>query len=308
MNTFKLIFETERMKHYIFSIIFIFLFHTYSSAQDVDLLANSNVVLNIVPSKTDARINKANTPHFVTYNPAIKQGKLLLFLPGTNGIASRGPKDLFSTAIDQGYYVINLSYINTPAIARICKGNTIIENSNCAEEFRNRRVYGTTTFSLISDASYDAILNRFTKLLMYLSENDEKGKWDHYLENGQPKWEEIALAGQSQGGGMSAFIAKTHRVARVIDFSGGWDYSAKNKIADWYSKKSITPMDRWYGTYHVKEPVAATILKTYKAMNIPEENIYAFDLEVPEGKKAHSNGIRNLAYKDQWIALLGKGN
>ena len=56
------------------------------------------------------------------------------------------------------------------------------------------------------------------------------------LENGEPKWSEIALAGQSQGGGMSAFIAKDHVVARVIDFSGGWDYSAKGKIAKWYFK------------------------------------------------------------------------
>ncbi|WP_165748874.1 BPSS1187 family protein [Cellulophaga sp. Z1A5H] len=296
------------MKHYLFLMIFIFLFYSNASAQDVALLANSNVILNIVPSKTDARINTANTPHFVTYNPTIKQGKLLLFLPGTNGIASKGPKDLFSTAIDQGYYVINLSYINTPAIAQICKGNTIVENSNCAEDFRNRRVYGTTPFSLISDAPYDAIVNRLTKLLIYLSETNVEGNWGRYLENGQPKWEEIALAGQSQGGGMSAFIAKTHRVARVIDFSGGWDYSAKNKIADWYFNDSKTPLDRWYGTYHVKEPAASTIIKTYKAMNIPENNIYAFDLEVPEGKKAHSNGIRNLAYKEQWVALLGKGN
>lgn len=296
------------MKHYLFLLTFMVILPANSIAQEDALFPKPNIVLTVEPSNTDSRIKNANTPHFIVYNPTIKQGKLLLFLPGTNGIALKGPKNLFYTAIQQGYAVINLSYINTPAIARICKDDNLVKNSNCGEEFRNRRVYGDTIFSLIDDEPHDAILNRFTKLLIYLSKNDEKGKWGHYLENGEPKWQEIVLAGQSQGGGMAAFIAKTHLVARVIDFSGGWDYSAKDKIAYWYSKSSVTPVDRWYGTYHVEEPAAPTIIKTYKAMNIPQKNVYAFDLEVPTGKRAHSNGIRNIGYTDKWISLLGKGN
>jgi len=296
------------IKPYVLLLIINLMIFTTIHAQDDALFPESNVVLTIKPSTTDARITTADTPHLIVYDGSAKQGKLLLFLPGTNGIATRGPKKLFYTAVKQGYQVINLSYINTPAIARICKGDNLVANSNCAKDFRNRRVYGDTTFSLINDEPYDAIVNRLTKLLVYLSENDKKGNWDHYLENGNLKWGEIALAGQSQGGGMAAFIAKRKRVARVIDFSGGWDYSAKGRIADWYFTTSVTPLDRWYGTYHVEEPTAATILDTYKAMNIPEKNIHAFDLEVPKGKKAHSNGVRNEGYKDQWIAMLGRGN
>lgn len=296
------------MKNNLLLLLLILLVYTNGNTQDTALIVKPNVVLKIEPSKTDSRIKNADTPHLIIYNPIIKQGKLLLFLPGTNGIAIKGPKKLFDTAVQQGYAVINLSYINTPAIARLCKDKNLKKNSNCAEEFRNRRVYGDTTFSLINDKPYDAILNRFTKLLIYLSKNDKDRKWDYYLENGKPKWDKIALAGQSQGGGMSAFIAKKHLVSRVIDFSGGWDYSAKNKIATWYFKESVTPMDRWYGTYHLKEPAASTIIKTYKALNIPKKHVYAFDLDVPEGKRAHSNGVRNISYKKQWIALLGKGN
>ncbi|WP_157491698.1 BPSS1187 family protein [Maribacter thermophilus] len=279
-----------------------------SFAQEPGLFPAPNTVLEVKPSATDPRIEKADTPHFVAYDPSNEQGKLLLFIPGTNGIALKGPKNLFYTAVRQGYAVINLSYINTPAIARICKGDALVANSDCAKEFRNRRVYGDTTFKLIDDRPYDAIVNRLTKLLEYLSENDKNWDWGRYLEDGEPKWSKIALAGQSQGGGMSAFIAKTHEVARVIDFSGGWDYSSKDKIAKWYFQESKTPLDRWYGTYHVEEPTAATIVETYRAMGIPEDHIYAFDLEVPEGKRAHSNGVRNTGYRDQWIALLGKGN
>lgn len=294
------------MKHFSLLLICILFFQNSSFAQVDSSVPSQNVVLKIEPSKTDSRIKEANTPHFITYNPKSKVGKLLLFIPGTGGIASSGTKDFAYTAVEQGYHVIVLSYINTPAIAGICKGGTLEENANCAEEFRNRRIYGNNSFPLITDESYDAIVNRFTKLLTYLSKNDKKANWDYYLENGEPKWSEIVISGQSQGGGMSAFIAKQHVVARVIDFSGGWDYSAKNVIAKWYSNASITPMDRWYGTYHVEEPLSATILESYKAMNIPENHIYGFNLEVPEGKKAHSDGVKNIRYKEQWIEMLGK--
>jgi hypothetical protein len=76
---------------------------------------NSIKVLEIKPSATDPTIQAADIPHQVLYNPSIKQGKLLLFMPGTNGIATKGPRKFFDTAIQQGYRVINLSYINFPA-------------------------------------------------------------------------------------------------------------------------------------------------------------------------------------------------
>jgi len=296
------------MKQQLIIFLLVLFVYTLVRSQDPILFPEPQVVLKIKPSETDSRIKNADTPHFIAYNPSIEKGKLLLFIPGTNGIALRGPMHLFATAIDQGYAVINLSYINTPAIARICKNENLAANSNCAADFRNWRVYGDKEFELIEDASYDAIVNRLTKLLQYLAKNDKQGGWNRFLDNGEPKWSEIALAGQSQGGGMSAFIAKTHVVSRVIDFSGGWDYSAKNKIANWYFDTSATPIDRYFATYHIKEPTAETIIETYKAMKIPDNHIYAFDLDVPKGKRAHSNGVRNLGYKDQWIELLGKGN
>ncbi|WP_372752934.1 hypothetical protein [Mariniflexile sp.] len=296
------------MKH-LFKLILFFSFScNYLFAQLDTQLSNSHVVLEIAPSKTDSKIKEANTPHLVMYNPSAKQGKLLLFLPGTGGIATKGPKELFSVAVSQGYHVINLSYINAVAVARICKGETLAKNSKCTEEFRTKRIYGNNEFSLIEDEPQDAIVNRLTKLLIYLFENDKAGNWGVYLEAGEIKWSEIAVSGQSQGGGMAAFIAKKHLVARVVDFSGGWDFSAENEIAKWYFNESVTPMDRWYGTYHVTEPMAKTIHETYKAMNIAESHIYKFSHPVPEGKKGHSDGVRNIVYTKDWIELLGKGN
>lgn len=295
------------LKKLILLILILFLYN-HSIGQSAYKFPEGFTVLNVEPAKTDSRIKEANTPHLVIYNKAAKPGKLLLFMPGTGGIAIRGPKGLFSVAVNQGYHVINLSYINRPAVAQICRGKVLSKNSKCTQEFRTKRIYGGNDFYLIDDEDQDAIVSRLTKLLIYLSENDKHGNWDNYLEGGKPKWSEIAVSGQSQGGGMAAFIAKRERVARVIDFSGGWDYSAKNKIASWYYNESITPLNLWYGTYHVTEPMAKIIDESYKAMGIPEDHIYPFSLPVPEGKKGHSNGVRNIGYADQWIELLGKGN
>ncbi|MCL5127082.1 hypothetical protein [Algibacter sp. L4_22] len=289
------------------SIVFL-LFYNLAFTQAKKGFPEEYTVLNIEPSKTDSRIKEANSSHLVAYNPNTKQGKLFFFMPGTGGIALKGPRKLFSTAINQGYHVINISYINQPAVAQICKGKILEENSNCTEEFRTKRIYGNNAFSLINDKPQDAIVNRLTKLLIYLTEHDKKGNWSIYLENGTPKWSKIVVSGQSQGGGMAAFIAKQHLVNRVIDFSGGWDYSAKPKIAKWYYSTSVTPLNRWYGTYHTTEPLANIIKESYDAMGIPENHIYAFDLPVPEGKKGHSNGVRNIGYTKEWIELLGKGN
>lgn len=261
----------------------------------------------IKPSATDSLITTTDVAHLIMYDSQIKRSKLLLFLPGTNGVPDRGPKELFEFAIQQGYKVINLSYINQPAVARICKGDNLDKDINCTEKFRTQRVFGTQLTSLIPDEPQDGIINRFTKLLLYLKENDKKGNWDLYLNGNTPNWDIITVAGQSQGGGMAAFIAKKKRVNRIITFSGGWDFSKDNEIAQWYSSKSITPENRWFGIYHSKEPRAETIAKTYKAMAIPEKHIFPLDLEIREGKKAHGEGIRNIAYKEAWARLFEKG-
>jgi len=273
-----------------------------------DTLSETVLQFEIKPSITDPSITNADTPHLVIYNSNIKQGKLLLFMPGTNGIATKGPIAFFTTAIEQGYRVIGLSYINTPAISQICINDILANCEDCAEKFRQYRIYGDNSFSLIDDKPQDAIVNRLTKLLKYLVEYDKQGNWGMYLENDAPKWDQIALTGQSQGGGMAAFIAQKIMVARVISFSGGWDYSVKGVIAKWYFNPSVTPADRWFGTYNVAEANAEIIDATYRAMGILDNHIYALNVSVPEGQKAHTNGVYNTAYKNTWIEMLGTGN
>lgn len=291
-------------------IVFVFFcISTNIQAQSLGNSFNNNVKrVTIKPSKTDDKIKAFDLPHLILYDQSIKQGKLFLFLPGTNGVAENGPSELFKTAIEQGYRVICLSYINNPAVSNICIRENLQKDCDCAEKFRIKRIYGENVSTLITDEPQDAIINRFTKLLLYLVQNDKAGNWDYYLENGNPRWNKIVISGQSQGGGMSAFIAKKVLVDKIITFSGGWDYSANNEIAKWYYKKSITPPERWYGVYNVEEPASLIIAETYKALGIPKNHIYPLSLKNTNWKKAHVYGVKNVANKKIWIKMLGKGN
>src|SRR6185437_7064185 len=275
----------------------------FANAQK-DTTGNAFTTFEIKPSETDASITSEDVPHLVMFNPKAKQGKLLLFMTGTGGIANKGPKDFYNTVVEQGYVLISLSYIDVPAVAQICHDTNLDKDPNCADEFRMKRIYGTGDFSLIDDKPQDAIVNRLTKLLVYLSAHHKEVDWTQYLDNGQPKWSEIAVCGQSQGGGMAEYLGKHEVVYRVISFSGGWDWSAKDKIAKWYATSNKTPANAWYGTYNVKEATADVILKTYQALAMPATHIYGLDLPVRDVRKAHVEGVANPAYKPKWIEML----
>ncbi len=275
-------------------------------------------ILRVKPSVTNASIQQWDTTHVVYYDPSIKSNKILLWLAGTNGTPLNIPVELFKTALSQGYRVIALSYITIPAVSQVCMGAALDTNINCAELFRRKRIYGDNTFSLINDQPKDAIIPRLVKLLQWLSKNDIQGNWSNYLDTdrAKPNWENIAVSGQSQGGGMSEFIAQREPVARVVSFSGGWDYanSKEKKIANWYFKKSVTAMEKWYATYNINELAAKQLSEICTSLQIPAQQIFALDKPLLNSNTStenqnpyHGDGIRNIAYKPIWMKMLGTG-
>ena len=278
----------------------------------------NRTVLRVKPSATDARIHAWDTTHVVYYDPKLTSNKLLLWLAGTNGTPLNVPAELFNTAFAAGYRVIALSYMTVPAVSQLCIGKVLEANTKCAEQFRQRRVFGNNAFTQIPDEPQDAIVPRLVSLLKWLGQNDPAGKWLSYLtaDGSKPEWTRIAVSGQSQGGGMAEFIAQQEVVARVLSFSGGWDYSnARQKaIAGWYAKPSATPMDRWYATYNVNELAATSLREICTALHIPPAQIFALDQPLagtPTGTAAanpyHGEGIRNVVYKPIWVTMLGSG-
>lgn len=284
-----------------------------SNAQS--LIDVSYKVIKVKPSETEPLIKNADEPHLVFYDSKLKNNKILLWLTGTNGTTNNIPKDFINTALESGYKVIALSFISTPGVSQVCIGDRLNSESNCASKFRRMRIYGTPIFPLIPDKSYDAIVPRFIKLLEYLAKNDGATDWSYYMKEDKPDWSKIAIAGQSQGGGMAQFIGKNETVFKIISFSGGWDFSdsQSKKIADWYDQKNKTPKKNWYATYHINEKTAVLLKKISKTLQIPKDHI--FELNLPTDSKMnlknnnpyHVQGIKNVVYKPIWQKMLGSG-
>ncbi|MFZ6817191.1 BPSS1187 family protein [Undibacterium sp. Ji22W] len=270
--------------------------------------AQAEVVrVDVRPSTTAPEIKAADSPHIVLVDAGRVAGDLLLWMPGTLGRPHLGAQfDFPQFAAQQGYRVIILSYITDQAVSGICVGKNLRGNRSCAEDFRRKRIFGDLGFSLIADQAQDAIQYRFTQLLQYLKDTRQDEHWEHYLNaDGSPRWERIAVGGQSQGGGHAAFIAQTKPVARVIMLSGGWDISAPGEIADWYTKPNATQPKRWFATYHVEEPTANLMAEIYRALRIPAANVGVFEKPV-RGAKAHGEGLSNSAYQSWWKFALGR--
>jgi predicted esterase len=277
--------------------------------------APGRVVDCVKPSDTDLAISRFDDPHYILFNENTGPDvNLLVFLPGT-GAKPPGPVPFLKAAADAGYRVISLAYNDIPAINAFCPRQP---DPACADNFRRMRIYGdgTAIEEDIDNTSAESIVNRLVKLLQYLEKLEPELKWGGYLENGTLNWNRIAFAGQSQGAGMAAYIAKRHIVARVILFSSPWDFVVRNgnvrTLAPWILLPSKTPPERWFGGYHERENTADLIAKAYAALRIPTENIRIFRLDLPArlhtdngNNPFHSEGIRNPAYKEQRAFFLG---
>lgn len=275
----------------------------------------ARVVRCIKPSDADPAIRRYDRVDYVMFDKTTgPEANLLVFLPGTGGTPP-GPLAFLAQAADAGYRVISLDYNDEPSVAVYCPRRP---DPSCSETFRRMRLYGDgiAMDPAIDNSAAESIVSRLVKLLQYLDAQDAGGKWGDYLDNGAPKWSRIAFAGQSQGAGMAAYLAKQHLVARVILFSSPWDFIARDgrrRLAPWIAEPSRTPPERWFAGYHARESTAALLAQSYRQLHIPPENIRVFTLGLPAGAARgtsnnpfHPEGIRDPVYAAQRAFFLGR--
>ena len=218
--------------------------------------------LPVKPSATDANIKTFDDPHWIYVNREIvvdhkddlpkDRHQLLLWLPGT-GSKGHDAQGFSNLAADLGYHVITLVYPEDIA-ANVCANDS---DAKSFEQFRMAIIegghakYGDAGKEISIDRP-ECIENRLIKLLQFLQQRRPLEQWGQFLnEDGTIKWETIAVAGQSQGGGHAALIGVKHQVARVICFGSPKDYSRKLEApAAWYGEKSATPKNRFFAFNH----------------------------------------------------------
>lgn len=164
----------------------------------------------------------------------------------------------------------------------------------------------------------ESIVARFANLLSALRNTYPKQHWGQYLnQHSLPDWSRIVVAGHSSGAGMAALIAKQHKVTRAVLFSSPWDdwhpAGRPRTTADWLSRPSATPLNRWYGEYQAHEDTAGLIHTAFAALKIPPAHQFVFSLDLPPGYRRHHHHnpfhtatTRDIRYAPTWKAMFGQ--
>lgn len=275
-------------------------------------------VLRVEPGQTDPAIVTVHGPHIAVYDPgAVSNHRLFFFIGGTGSNPSN------SLAVDRtfakwGYHVVSVDYENnliTTALAHSLDPTSF-------GRYRDAITTGAPVSDRITVDPANSILNRFQKLLLYLSEHDSKGEWDEFLKDGKPAWDQIIVGGHSQGSGHAAYIGKMFHVDRVLIFSGPQDYlDDLHKPAPWLDQKSATPPSRFFAFLSQNDPFNVRHQEANCAVLMRLKSVGAETLAVKPGEAIHgdyqilvNNGPKKSAhgstisaqYANVWKYMLGQ--
>lgn len=194
---------------------------------------SSNIIVTkeywVYPSTTDPAITTFNATNFVSVQTGgILRNLLYVNIPGTNRTPSQC-KVITQKAVTMGYHAISLTYPNTTAGNPLC-GPT--GDTTCHRRLRREVIDGVDRHPSIAITPTNSIINRLTKLLIYMHKVQPTQGWGQYIVNGQINWSKVIVGGHSQGGALAGVIGRFYPVKRVIMFSMV-DFLNNGKIPDW---------------------------------------------------------------------------
>jgi hypothetical protein len=212
-------------------------------------LAFGQVLHLVRPSETDSLISTNDNNHFIYLNSDVQsRNQLFLFLPGTGGLLVHYTL-ILKEAANLGYHSIGLTYPNDRTInsLSIC-GLTL--DTTCHSRARHEIFDGIDRHPQVEVNHSNSIQNRLIKLLDFLSSEFPGENWDQYIEADEILWNKIKIAGHSQGGGHSGFIATLKPVERAIMIGSNDRIGLLARSADWMSKEGVSENNRYFGFLH----------------------------------------------------------
>ncbi len=202
---------------------------------------------DIAPSAVDGSITTAWNNHQAFYPRVTPIGKLVVFMPGTNG--APGHEDAFmAAAADLGYHGINLSYPTDVAASAACRTDV-----SCYGPYRHEMFTGVDYSPVVDVQPQDSIHDRLLGLIWYLMAAHPREHWDSFVNGNNLFYPAIVFSGLSQGGGHAAWAGVNHRTAGVIMFSSVDDANHQStpvQPATWVDRAHLTPISRYYGFDH----------------------------------------------------------
>lgn len=234
-----------------------------SSASNQSVPPTPTLLVHVVePASTDPAISSSFDSHQTFLDTTVvENGRLLLFLPGTDA-QPRAYQRILTAAAALGYHAIGLAYPNSESVATLCDGDAA-----CYEPVRREIFEGSDVAPQVSVDAANSIVNRTAKLLQYLDGTYRSENWGQFLNGNDLRYDRIAVAGHSQGGGEAAYIAKVRAVARVAMFSAPVD-AVDGASAPWIDANHLTPTNRYYGFAHESDPAFADITTNWMSLGL----------------------------------------
>lgn len=181
------------------------------------------------PSTTDPAITTFTAAHFVSVQTgSVLRNILFVNLPGTNRTPSQC-RVIAQKAVSMGYHAISLTYVNQTAGNPLCSPTG---DTTCHVRLRREVIDGIDRHTAIDITPANSIINRLTRLLIYMNKVQPTQGWGQYVVNGQINWPNVIIAGHSQGGALAGVIGRFYPVRRIIMFSM-IDFLNNGLIPDW---------------------------------------------------------------------------
>ncbi|KQO64772.1 hypothetical protein ASF23_00810 [Curtobacterium sp. Leaf261] len=255
---------------------------------------------------------------------SVANGPLLLFLPATRAQPS-DYTEFLSAATASGYHVIGLDYWNLGrTLSRTCGGHP-----HCYTAVQRNRFDGTAASRHSRVDPAGSIVNRLRSAVRHLDAADPAGGWGRFVQGGRVQWQDIVVAGHSQGGSEAAYIGHIRSVQGVLMF-GAPAVSRGQSHASWLDRPGRTPTSRFYALAHVHDELGRFIRPSWRSLAlegarrpfvtrsgtpITDPHVIETTVPVPFGRRAHSIVVSDGTPRDAagnpvllpvWEWMLGR--
>ncbi len=244
-------------------------------AQDGFFFAEGNCPASTVTSAAGFLSSVANpsaggiAPDRCNYAFDAPNDQLLVYLPGSASTTDQFD-NFAATAQAAGYKVLVLDYDNRQTVASACQATDGSDQApSCFDLVREETVTGADKWPTagcqncvdLQIDSANSILTRLQHAITYAATRDSS--WSHFLDatSGQvANWQDVVLAGDADGGGFAAYLAKEKFTVRaVLMFSAPNDAykSPSTKVGAWIDDATIkTPMVNFSGLGNFRDASA----------------------------------------------------
>ena len=206
----------------------------------------------VSPKETNANIENGTDDYIVsTPSEASAKNRLFIFLPGSL-VRPEIYQQILQTGAENGYYSIGLSYQNDRTFTARCRN----EGPDCQGNVSGELLEGQDLSDEVDISRAASIEGRIAALIQYLQEQNPQINWGQFVDDETILWNNIVIAGHSQGSNHAAYIGWHRPVIRVGMLSGPRGIADENgPIALWLQDQRKTPASRFYGFGNINDNV-----------------------------------------------------